>query len=69
MAWIIKLTETSGQSVYVNLDQVVSFEPQKWEKGEGARLRTTVVDTDGKPVVFAVQETPDKIYDKMLASR
>lgn len=69
MAWIVKLTATGGENVYVNLDQVVSFEPQKWERGEGARLRTTVVDAEGKPVVLSVQETPDKIYDKMLASR
>jgi hypothetical protein len=32
-------------------------------------LRTTIVDADGKPVIFAVQETPDKVYDKVLASR
>ncbi|MGE0522856.1 MAG: hypothetical protein AB7O60_07435 [Variibacter sp.] len=69
MAWIIKLTETSGQTVYVNLDQIVSFEPHKWEKGDGARLRTTIIDADGKPVTFSVQETPDKVYDKVLASR
>jgi hypothetical protein len=69
MAWIIKLTETNGQTVYVNLDQVVSFEACKWEKGDGARLRTTIADVDGKPVVFDVQEPPDKVYDKMLASR
>ena len=69
MAWIIKLTETSGRGVYINLDQVVSFAPEKWEKGEGARLRTTITDADHRPVTFLVQETPDKIYDKMLASR
>ncbi len=69
MAWIIKLTEIGGQTLYVNLDQVVSLEPYRWEKGEGARLRTTLVDKDGNSVNFAVQEPPDKIYDKMLASR
>ena len=69
MAWIIKLTEIGGQNLYVNLDQVVSFEPYRWEKGEGARLRTTILDKDGKPVDFAVQEPADKVYEKMLASR
>ena len=69
MAWIIKLTEVGGQNLYVNLDQVVSFEPCRWEKGEGARLRTTLVDKDGTPVDFAVREPPDKVYEKMLASR
>jgi hypothetical protein len=69
MAWIIKLTEIGGQNVYVNLDQVVAFEPVRWEKGEGARLRTMLTGADGKPVEYAVQEPPDKVYDKMLASR
>src|SRR5215204_5863701 len=57
MAWIIKLTEIGGQSLYVNLDQVASFEPYRWEGGEGARLRTTILDKDGNPVDFAVQES------------
>ena len=69
MAWIIKLTEVGGHNVYVNLDQVVSFEPCRWEKGEGTRLRTTLVDKSGSSVDFDVQESPDKVYDKMLASR
>jgi hypothetical protein len=69
MAWIIKLTEIGGQNVYVNLDQVVSFEPYRWEKGEGARLRTTLVDKEGRSVDLAVQESADKVYEKMLASR
>jgi len=69
MAWIIKLTEIGGRNLYVNLDQVVSFEPTQWEKGEGTRLRTTLLDKDGKPVDFEVQEPADKVYDKMLASR
>ena len=69
MAWIIKLTEIGGQNLYVNLDQVVSFEPHRWEKGQGARLRTTLIDKDGAPVDFAVQEPADTVYEKMLASR
>ena len=69
MAWIIKLTEVGGQTLYVNLDQVVSIEPYRWEKGEGARLRTTLVDKEGAPVDFRVQEGADKVYEKMLASR
>ena len=69
MAWIIKLTEVGGHNLYVNLDQVVSFEPCRWEKGEGARLRTTLVDQAGAPVDFTVQEPADKVYDKLLASR
>lgn len=69
MAWIIKLTEVGGQSLYVNLDQVVAFEPFRWERGEGARLRTTLIGTDGKPVEFTVQESPERVYDKVLASR
>ena len=68
MAWIVKLTEVGGQNLYVNLDQVVSFEPYRWAGGEGARLRTTLVDKDGKPVDFAVQEAAEKVYQKMLAS-
>ena len=69
MAWMIKLTEVGGQNLYVNLDQVVSIEPYRWEKGEGARLRTTLVGKDGTPVDFTVQESADKVYDKMLATR
>jgi hypothetical protein len=69
MAWIIKLTEVGGQNLYVNLDQVVSIEPYRWEKGEGARLRTTLVDKEGTPIDFMVQEPADKVYEKMLASR
>lgn len=69
MAWIIKLTEIGGQNLYVNLDQVVSFESARWTGGEGTRLRTTIVDKEGKPVDFAVQEPADKVYEKMLASR
>jgi hypothetical protein len=69
MAWIIKLTEVGGQNVYVNLDQVVSFEPCRWEKGEGTRLRTTLVDKEGLSVDLTVQESADKVYEKMLASR
>ncbi len=69
MAWLLRLTEVGGQSIYVNIDQVVSVEPLRWEKGEGARLRTTIAGKDGSPVEFAVQETPDKVYDKILASR
>ncbi|MEA2933484.1 MAG: hypothetical protein QOD74_130 [Variibacter sp.] len=68
MAWLLRLTELSGQSLYVNIDQVVSVEPLQWEKGEGARVRTTLVK-DGGPVDFSVQESPDKVYDKVLASR
>ena len=68
MAWIIKLTEVGGQNLYVNLDQVVSFEPSRWDGGEGARLRTTLIDKDGKPVDFAVQEPAEKVYQKVLAS-
>ena len=69
MAWIIKLTEVGGRSLYVNLDQVVSIEPDQWEKGEGARLRTTLVDKEGSPIEVRVQEPADKVYEKMLASR
>ena len=69
MAWIIKLTEVGGRNLYVNLDQVVSIEADQWEKGEGARLRTTLVDREGTPVDVRVQETADKVYEKMLASR
>ena len=69
MAWIIKLTEVGGRNLYVNLDQVVSIESDRWEKGEGARLRTTLVDKEGTPVDVRVQETADKVYEKMLASR
>jgi hypothetical protein len=69
MAWIIKLTEVGGRSLYVNLDQVVSIEPDRSEKGEGARLRTTLVDKEGTPVEVRVQESADKVYEKMLASR
>jgi hypothetical protein len=69
MAWIIKLTEMGGRSLYVNLDQVVSIEPDQWDKGEGARLRTTLIDKEGTPVEVRVQESADKIYEKMLASR
>jgi hypothetical protein len=69
MAWIVKLTEVGGRNLYVNLDQVVSFEPARWQGGEGARLRTTLLDADGKPVEFAVQEPADRVYEKVLASR
>lgn len=69
MAWLLRVTEVGGQSIYVNIDQVVSVEPFRWEKGEGARLRTTIVGKDGAPIEFAVQESPDKVYDKILASR
>jgi len=69
MAWIIKLTEINGQNLYVNLDQVVSFGPYRWEKGDGARLRTTIIDKDGKPVDLEVQEPADKVYEKLLATR
>ena len=69
MAWIIKLTEVGGRSLYVNLDQVVSIEADRSEKGEGARLRTTLVDKEGTPVEVRVQESADKVYEKMLASR
>jgi hypothetical protein len=69
MAWIIKLTEVGGKVLYVNLDQVVSFVPHRWDKGDGARLRTTIFDKEGKPVELEVQESADKVYEKMLASR
>ena len=69
MAWLLRLTEVSGQSIYVNIDQVVSVEPVQWEKGEGARLRTTLTNRDGSPTEITVQESPDKVYDKILASR
>jgi hypothetical protein len=69
MAWIIKLTEVGGANLYINLDQVVSFEPARWAGGDGARLRTTLLDKDGKPVDFAVQEPADKVYEKVVASR
>jgi hypothetical protein len=69
MAWIIKLTEVGGQTLYVNLDQVVSIEPYRWEKGQGARLRTTLVDKEGAPIDLNVQEPADKVYEKILASR
>jgi hypothetical protein len=69
MAWVIKLTEVGGKNLFVNLDHVVSFEPCRWERGEGSRLRTTLVDRDGSAVELIVQEPPDKIYEKMLASR
>jgi hypothetical protein len=69
MAWIIKLTEVGGRNLYVNLDLVVSIEPFAWDKGEGARLRTTLVGKDGTPIDFTVQESPDKVYEKMLATR
>jgi hypothetical protein len=69
MAWIIKLTEVGGRNLYVNLDLVISIEPFAWDKGEGARLRTALVGKDGTPVDFTVQESPDKVYEKMLATR
>lgn len=69
MAWVIKLTEIGGKEVYVNLDQVVSFEPHAWERGEGARLRTTLMDREGSSVDLIVRETPDKVFERMLASR
>jgi hypothetical protein len=69
MAWIIKLKEVGGQDLYVNLDQVVSFETFRSEKGEGARLRTTLVNSDGASVDLLVQEAPDKVFERMLASR
>jgi hypothetical protein len=69
MAWIIKLKEVGGEDLYVNLDQVVSFEPFRSEKGEGARLRTTLVNQDGVSVDLLVQEAPDKVFERMLASR
>jgi hypothetical protein len=69
MAWLLRLTETSGQSIYVNVDQVVSVQPLQSEKGEGARLRTTLTNADGTAFEIAVQESPDKVYDKILASR
>jgi hypothetical protein len=69
MAWIIKLTAVGGRHLYVNLDQVVSFEPFRGNGGEGTRLRTALVDKEGKPVELDVQESAEKVYEKMLASR
>ena len=69
MAWIIKLTEVGGRDLYVNLDQIVSFESSPWAGGEGARLRTVLLDSDGNPIDLAVQEPAEKVYQKLLASR
>jgi hypothetical protein len=53
MAWVT-LTLFNGSKVSVNLDHVVSIEPQI--PSNGSRLRTTIQDEKGQPLIYVAQE-------------
>jgi hypothetical protein len=56
MAWIV-VKLFNGTQLSVNLDHVVSIEPvPTGNTGNGARLRTTIQDEKGNPLVYVVQE-------------
>jgi hypothetical protein len=53
---LVRLTLFNGQTVHVNFDHVVVVETLVSPNAQGSRLRTTLLDKEGRPEILSVQE-------------
>ena len=61
----VKLTDVSGDTVHVNLEQVISMAVY----GDRTRLLTPVIGTNNTPFAIYVTETPEQIKSQVWAGQ
>jgi hypothetical protein len=61
MHWLELTSVSDGETVYVNMDQVVRISEYKWQHGVGSTLLTLSVNKDGGGLSIDVREAPSEI--------
>jgi hypothetical protein len=60
MNWLALTSVLDGETIYVNMDQVVRISAYKWQHGIGSTLLTLLV-TNGAGLSIDVREAPSEI--------
>jgi hypothetical protein len=60
----VTLTDTAGQNILINLEQVASMQ---WI-ADTTHILVAVPGRDGRPFLYSVKETPDQILMSAKAS-